>query len=87
MQGPPGSPHEAAMAGQCPQCASDNIHKPSFTWWGGAIGPRLFNHTVCRSCGFGFDGKTGETNRNKIIAYTVVLGVVALVVFFVFRSS
>jgi len=69
------------MAGQCPQCSSDNIHKPSFTWWGGAIGPKLFNHTICRSCSFGFNGDTGEGNRTKIIVYAVVLNVVVVGLF------
>jgi hypothetical protein len=65
----PSSPADAAASGQCPRCNSPNVHKPSFTWWGGLLGPKLFNHTICRSCGFGFNGKTGKSNSGPIAIY------------------
>lgn len=77
--GTPASPSEAVQMGVCPKCGSNNVHKPSFTWWGGVIGPKMFNHTVCRSCGFGYNGTTGESNQGKIIAYFVIINVVVIV--------
>jgi hypothetical protein len=57
----------------CPRCQSGNVYKPSFTWWGGILGPKLFNHAVCRGCGFGFNAKTGKSNTNNIIIYYGVI--------------
>jgi hypothetical protein len=76
---PPGSPSEAAQRGLCPQCQSPHTSQPGFTWWGGILGPKLFNHRVCGSCGFGFNGTTGLSNRNKIIAYVVIVFSIVIV--------
>lgn len=78
--GPPGSPEEAVSRGVCPQCGSDDIHKPSFTWWGGLVGAAMLKHTVCRACGFGYNGVTGLSNRGKIITYFVVVNALVLIV-------
>lgn len=80
MMGPPGSPEEAVSRGVCPRCNSSSVHQPSFTWWGGVLGPKLFNHWVCSACGFGYNGKTGQSNRGKIITYFVVINVAVLIV-------
>ncbi len=45
---PPAAP--VRMIETCPRCASQDVLTPEFTWWGGAIGPRLLNHRVC--CAF-----------------------------------
>lgn len=64
-----------------PRCNSPHITRPTFTWWGGLLGPKLFNHTVCSGCGFGFNGKTGRSNATAIGVY---LGIaVALSLLFV----
>lgn len=61
----------------CPRCQGQNITKPSFTWWGGILGPKLLNHAVCGGCGFGFNAKTGKSNTTGIaIYYGVIFGVV-----------
>ncbi len=81
-QAAPMSPAEAAEAGQCPRCQSPNVHKPSFTWWGGLLGPKLFNHMVCRSCGFGYNARTGRSNSGPIAMYLgagVVIAILILV--------
>lgn len=78
--GTPSTPAEAAQAGICPQCQSPNTHKPSRTWWGGFLGPKLFNHAICRACGFGFNASTGESNRGKIIAYFVIVNAIVLAI-------
>ncbi|MEZ4302118.1 MAG: hypothetical protein R3B70_44725 [Polyangiaceae bacterium] len=78
--GPPGSPQEAVQRGLCPKCGSPNVHQPSFTWWGGMLGPKMFNHWICRACGFGYNGATGQSNRGKIITYFVVVNVIAIII-------
>jgi hypothetical protein len=78
---------EAARAGQCPRCKSQNVHQPSFTWWGGVIGPKLFKHTICRACGFGFNRETGLANRNKIVTYTIVVSVLAVGVVLLYMNN
>jgi rubredoxin/bifunctional DNA-binding transcriptional regulator/antitoxin component of YhaV-PrlF toxin-antitoxin module len=55
----------------CPQCGSADIKKVNFTWWGGLLGPRLFNHVKCNSCGFKYNGKTGKPNTTAIIIYSL----------------
>jgi hypothetical protein len=79
----PGPP-DTLSEGTCPSCHSADVHKPSFTWWGGALGPKLFNHTVCRACGLGFNWKTGKSNKTGIAIYigvTTTLAIVLLVLF------
>lgn len=57
----------------CPRCQSFEVKAPSMTWWGGFLGPKLFNHRVCRSCGFGFNAKTRRSNTTAIAIYTAVI--------------
>jgi len=64
----------------CPKCKGTNVQRPSFTWWGGAIGPKLLSHAVCRGCGYGYNWKTGQSNTNGIIIYTVVIAAIAIAV-------
>src|SRR5688572_1916684 len=73
---PPGPQHH--QSGACPKCNSPNVHQPSFTWWGGLLGPKLLNHTVCNSCSFGFNAKTGQSNQGAITIYLVVAAVISL---------
>jgi hypothetical protein len=40
--------------------------------WGGALGPRMFRHTICKQCGFGFDARTGLSNSAGIWLYRAV---------------
>jgi rubredoxin len=64
----------------CPHCGVSNRVKPiRFTWWGGPIGPRLLAHVRCRRCGVAFNGKTGRSNTNGIIAWTVVVATMVAV--------
>lgn len=66
---PPGARGYDGNIVSCPKCASQSISKPSFTWWGGMIGPLILNHRVCGSCGFGFNGKSGNSNQTAIAIY------------------
>jgi hypothetical protein len=50
------------------------------------MGPHALalGHTVCNSCGFTFDGKTGKSNTGRLIAMVVLPVLVALVLFGLF---
>ena len=56
----------------CPKCGSADANKVSFTWWGGALGPRLFNLVKCNSCGTEYNGRTGKPNQQNMIIYLVI---------------
>lgn len=56
----------------CPQCGSTNATKVKYTWWGGALGPAMFNHVKCSSCNTQYNGKTGKSNQTSIILYLVI---------------
>lgn len=57
------------------------MHQPSYTWWGGILGPKLFNHTICNGCGFGYNWKTGKSNTGAIAIYFGVLTFIGIAVF------
>ena len=57
----------------CPGCGDREASSVGFTWWGGALGPRLLSHVRCLYCGVEYNGKTGRSNRNAIIVYMVVV--------------
>lgn len=98
MQPQPPNPYEAPNAPDaprgmtpegwvpCPTCGSTSVSMPSFTWWGGMIGAKMLTHVVCNSCHTGYNGKTGASNTTGIIIYSVVIGVIALVVVFGLQS-
>jgi predicted RNA-binding Zn-ribbon protein involved in translation (DUF1610 family) len=68
----------------CPQCGSSGINDikaVGFTWWGGALGPKMFNHVKCNNCGTTYNGKTGQSNTTNIVIYTVVSLVIACIIF------
>jgi transposase-like protein len=64
---------------QCPRCGGPA--KPvKFTWWGGLLGPKMFNHTKCQSCRFGFNAKTGRSNDKVIAIYACIAVAVSIAV-------
>jgi len=67
----------------CPNCRQSNARQLSFTWWGGALGPKLLTHVKCESCGTKYNGKTGRDNTSGIAIYFAVVGVISFVLFFV----
>jgi hypothetical protein len=67
----------------CPKCRQSNARQLSFTWWGGALGPKLLTHVKCESCGTKYNGKTGGDNTAGIAIYFAVVGVISFVLFFV----
>jgi hypothetical protein len=72
--------------GACPRCQSPNVNRPTYTWWGGLLGPKLFNHAVCSACGFGFNYKTGKSNATAIGIYLGVSVLIALALVAVYAS-
>lgn len=64
----------------CPRCNGFRLSQPTFTWWGGLIGPKLLNHTVCNDCGFGFNAKTGKDNSTVIGIYLGLTCAIAIIV-------
>lgn len=70
----------------CPKCGSSNIKKMAYTWWGGMLGPNLLTHVKCQGCRTEFNGKTGQSNRQGIILYCIVTGVISLLILFVFST-
>ncbi|HNN14031.1 MAG TPA: hypothetical protein PKL78_10750 [Anaerolineales bacterium] len=56
----------------CPKCGQSNAKPVQYTWWGGMLGPRLFSHVKCQSCATQYNGKTGKSNQQNIIIYTII---------------
>jgi transposase-like protein len=63
----------------CPSCGSTNVKRIGYTWWGGALGPRLLNHVKCQSCGKTYNGKTGKSNLTNILIYSAVIVVIVII--------
>jgi hypothetical protein len=78
---------DALAEGACPRCKSPNVNRPSFTWWGGALGPKILSHAVCRACGFGFNWKTGQSNSRGIAIYMGVVLVISLGLVLAYTAS
>lgn len=67
----------------CPKCGSTDAKKVSYTWWGGFLGPKMFNHVKCNSCGTTYNSKTGKSNTPAIIIYNVAVLFVCLVLYLI----
>jgi transcription elongation factor Elf1 len=66
----------------CPTCGCRRSSKISFTWWGGVVGPSMFNLVACRECGQQYNRKTGKAfGWVPIIVYSIVVGGAFLVLF------
>lgn len=77
---PSASPHP------CPKCDTKAAVKVSYTWWGGALGPRLLSVVKCRSCGTQYNGAKGGRLGRAILVYNLVLGgILGTIAFFVLR--
>ena len=63
----------------CPKCGTADPKTLNFTWWGGALGPKLLNHVKCAACGNKYNGKTGGDNTTGIVIYSVVVGIISFV--------
>ena len=63
---------------QCPRCQGNQVSKPTFTWWGGFLGPKIIDHVKCMRCGFAFNPSTGAPITGAIVVYSVVVGLIAV---------
>jgi hypothetical protein len=71
----------------CPRCQCPYVSKPGFTWWGGFLGPKIIDHVKCNNCAFAFNPRTGQSITGAIVIYSVVVGVLVLVLFGVLLSG
>ena len=65
-------------ANPCPKCSASWPVPVSFTWWGGWLGPKMFNVVKCVACDTQYNAKTGRLNTTSIIVYSVVGGSIAV---------
>jgi hypothetical protein len=57
----------------CPKCRHKNAIEVKFTWWGGIIGPKMFNVVKCLECGTQFNGDKGKLLNDVIIIYLIII--------------
>jgi hypothetical protein len=80
-------PSAAAPGVACPRCGAPVATKVSYCWWGGALGPRLFNVVKCTQCRMQYNGKTGGSLTKAIIIYHgVSLALVGVLAYVWFQS-
>jgi transposase-like protein len=72
---------------ECPNCHSRNTKKVNYTWWGGVLGPRLFNLHKCAHCRSEFNGTTGAPATKGILIYSAVAILIMFVIIFAFRLA
>ena len=65
----------------CPRCHGPYASKPSFTWWGGFLGPKIIDHVKCNNCGYSYNPRTGQPITGAIVIYSVVVGLIAVLLF------
>jgi len=68
----------------CPNCQSTAVYSVKFTWWGGVLGPKMLNHTQCTNCNTTYNGKTGKSNTQGIVVYSLVIFAVVFLLYFLF---
>jgi uncharacterized Zn finger protein len=78
---------EQNQVAACPNCGKTDAKKITYTWWGGALGPRMFSHVKCNNCGAGYNSKTGKSNTVPITIYVVVTFVIAFFIFYYLAMS
>lgn len=61
----------------CPKCGAADPKLLRFTWWGGALGPKMLTHVKCQNCGHKYNGKSGNNNTAGIAVYMVIVGVIS----------
>ncbi|HYY58483.1 MAG TPA: hypothetical protein VE842_14215 [Pyrinomonadaceae bacterium] len=66
----------------CPKCGAPDPAQVKFTWWGGLLGPKMLSHVKCGSCANTYNGKSGKSNTQNILIYTLVSAVIAFILLF-----
>jgi uncharacterized protein (DUF983 family) len=67
----------------CPKCNNSVAERLKFTWWGGALGPKILTHVKCGACGMKYNGKTGRDNTTGIVVYSIIAGVISFALLFI----
>lgn len=80
------APPSLAAAG-CPSCGGTSVNLVTYTWWGGALGPKLLNHVRCAGCKAEYNSKTGRSNGAAIGIYVGVSITIGLVIGGILFSS
>jgi len=76
------------LSGVCPKCGGQSAKRVGYTWWGGALGPKLFHVVKCTRCKAQYNGRTGAKLTGVIIGYQgVVLLVLVLAWYFFYRKG
>jgi hypothetical protein len=71
--------------GVCPKCGSRRSSKVSFTWWGGLVGPAMFNLVQCSKCGQQYNAKKGTAvgalhiTLYSLVGLVIAVGVLILI--------
>ena len=65
---------------ECPSCGACDATRVRWTWWGGLVGPMIINTVRCNDCGTKYNGVHGDSNTTRIVIYTVVAGLISLVI-------
>ena len=74
---PPIMPSQGEFA-RCPNCGATSAKRVKWTFWGGALGPKMFSHVKCNQCFSKFNGKTGAYNTTPIAIYIVISSVIGV---------
>jgi hypothetical protein len=67
------APTGGVPAPPCPKCGNTQATKVRFTWWGGALGPKLFSVVKCTQCRAQYNGNTGASLTGVIIVYQLIV--------------
>jgi hypothetical protein len=78
---------DQATGPACPKCGSQATKAMKYTWWGGVLGPRMFNLAKCSQCKCQFNSKTGKDALTAIILYNVVGFLIGLGVILALQMS
>lgn len=78
--------HFRSFDSVCPFCESEHVKRVNYTFWGGVIGPRIFNLHRCEDCNAQYNAKTGQRLAPmKIALYLAgVVVITVLIAFFFF---
>ena len=66
----------------CPKCGAGDPQLLKFTWWGGALGPKMLTHVKCQNCANKYNGKTGGDNTAGVAIYMIMTGILSFILMF-----
>lgn len=69
---------------KCPSCGQQDAKAISYTWWGGALGPKMFKQVRCNGCNTDYNKETGKDLKGPIRIYLAVSTVIGLIIGYAF---